>query len=76
MTKELQSPRWGEGITILRGETIDCYVNSTQSFKGAKKICSFTDSCHLEIENGQYLIIKTGTYADGDLIKIELKEFD
>lgn len=77
MTKDLQSPGMIKGVNVLRGHTIDCYINSSPSLKGAKKICSFAESCHLEIDKGNYLIIKTSdTWADQDLIKIELSEFN
>ena len=76
ITKDLQSPGMIKGVTILRGKPIDCYINSSSAIKGAKKICSFTDSCHLEIEDGQYLIIKSDSWANSDMIKIEITEFN
>lgn len=75
LTKDLQSPGMVKGICVLRGHSIECYKNTSSSSKGAKKIASFADSCHLEIEEGEYLILKVDTWADTDLIKIELTEY-
>ncbi len=75
-TNDVKSPTFTHK-TILRGDTIDCYINSSPSRKGAKKICSFTMCCHLEIENGQYLIITTSdTFCDRDMIRIELTDYN
>lgn len=77
LTKDLHSPGFIDEVKVLHGGTIECYINTSSSIKGAKKICSFSESCHLEIEDGQYLILKTSNnFADNDLIKIELTEFD
>ncbi len=76
ITNAVKSPRI-PGMTILRGDTIDCYINSSASRKGAKKLCSFTMCCHLEIENGQYLIITTSdTCCDRDMVRIELTDYN
>ena len=76
LTKDLQAPGMIDGVKVLRNYTIDCYTNTNASIKGAKKLCSFTDSCHLEVAEGVYLIIKTGDFADATLIKIELVEYN
>lgn len=77
ITNGVHAPGMINGVTILHGGTIDCYLNSSASRKGSKKLCSFATSCHLEIENGKYLIIATSNeFADKDLIKIELTEYN
>lgn len=75
LTKDMQSPGCREGITVLRGHPIECYLNTSSSLKGAKKIASFVDSCHLEVRDGEYLITKVDSWSDADLIKIELTEY-
>ncbi len=75
ITNSTHAPGMTRGVTVLHGGTIDCYINSSPSRKGAKKLCSFNMCCHLEIENGQYLIITTSSeFADRDMIRIELSE--
>ena len=74
LTKDLADPIIPER-TITCFHPVECFVGSAPTRKGSKKICSFQDSCHLEMAYGEYIIIKCDA-CHSNLIQIELTEYN